>query len=441
MLFAFFLLLLDLVKAIEDEFDGDEDYTEKFIELQKDVIKGANYTFRNIFFRKINIMLCGISGSGKSYLINHLFRYNFTKSNIGKPVTKDVQNFTKEGSPLTTFDVPGFEHDSKKLKNSYNLIFSTIKKHKTVNVSNSIHCIFYCVSCENKRFEDSEANFIRKLCNDPRRGKIPVFIVLTQCFDEKIRDKMIQIIKDENLGVEEIIPILAGKRVINNNGNQIVFQSYGVSNLIESVGKYLPVVLYEALKTFQYDHRYRKYLARPVILASTAITMKDPKDSNLFDGIISQFAMIYMINYIYGVDLPLEFISNYYKWIIGTYQNPNVPIDGSINFNISINTMINPEKIEMIVKDIIYSNLFLKFLPGVSKMLTQTENSFLNSIDVIIGLATFIHSSGLTPIATFALGESYVRYIEDIYFNYDPNITISDIRNSIEKDFKSRIID
>lgn len=385
-----------------------------------------------MIFQKINIMLCGNSGSGKSYLLNHLFRYNFSRSDVGKPVTKEVQHFTKDGSPLTILDVPGFEHDPKKVKKNINLIFKTIKKHKSVNMSNYIHCIFYCVSCESKRFEDFEADIIRKLCNDPRRGNIPVILVLTQCYDDEVRDKMIETIKNENLGVAEIIPILAGKKVVGNKINQVVIPSYGVSHLIDAVGKYLPDVFHEALNTFRNDHKYCKLYVIPVIWGATAISADCSKKSDLFGVLCSQFSMIYLINYIYGAENSLDFIADYFKWTIGFRQDPNLVVDGKISFD--------PQKLMDTAKSIINSYFVLKFFPSISNSLKQMEETIDKSTGILTNLYLIACSNpGFSALATSALGQNYISYIDDVYFNHDPNITVDDIRRKIEEDYQKRI--
>ena len=145
---------------------------------------------------------------------------------------------------------------------------------------------------------------------------------------------------------------------------------------------------------------------------------------------LTQFSMILGINYVDGIDASMEFIAYYYKWIIG--------ID--LNSNATNNKMqMDLKKIMEILKDIL--NIpYLKYLPAFARYKEKIENTMVNSMDMILSLVTLtLSSSGISPIMTYGLGECYVRYIENIYFNYDPNITIDDIRKSIEEDYKSII--
>ena len=57
----------------------------------------------------INLMIAGKTGSGKSTLINALFREKIAKTGVGMPITQEIQKLTKEGVPLTLFDTQGLE--------------------------------------------------------------------------------------------------------------------------------------------------------------------------------------------------------------------------------------------------------------------------------------------------------------------------------------------
>lgn len=63
--------------------------------------------------RKLNIVVIGKSGVGKSTLINSLFRGNFAETGLGRPVTKEVKKIEKNGYPLVIYDTPGFELSDK----------------------------------------------------------------------------------------------------------------------------------------------------------------------------------------------------------------------------------------------------------------------------------------------------------------------------------------
>ena len=58
--------------------------------------------------KRLNIIVIGKSGVGKSTLINSLFRGNFADTGLGRPVTQEIRKIEKNGYPLAIYDTPGF---------------------------------------------------------------------------------------------------------------------------------------------------------------------------------------------------------------------------------------------------------------------------------------------------------------------------------------------
>ena len=139
----------------------------------------------------------GKTGVGKSTLINNTFRGDMAKTGIGKAMTQDIDKITKPNFPLTIYDTPGLELDAKKQNTLREDVFDLIEKQAKKNDFNeAIHCIWYCINCESKCIEEAENRFIKQFTNDSRLGTIPVILILTQCYDDKVRDQMITEIKN-----------------------------------------------------------------------------------------------------------------------------------------------------------------------------------------------------------------------------------------------------
>ena len=51
----------------------------------------------------MNVMLLGKTGVGKSTLINNLFNERIAETGIGRPVTQEIRQYSKEKYPLTIF--------------------------------------------------------------------------------------------------------------------------------------------------------------------------------------------------------------------------------------------------------------------------------------------------------------------------------------------------
>jgi predicted GTPase len=60
---------------------------------------------------RINLLVAGKTGVGKSILINAVFQGNFASTGQGGPATRNTRMIKKKGVPLYIFDTRGFEVD------------------------------------------------------------------------------------------------------------------------------------------------------------------------------------------------------------------------------------------------------------------------------------------------------------------------------------------
>ena len=58
---------------------------------------------------KVNIVVAGKTGVGKSTLINTVFRGQLAKTGSGTPVTQQIEEISKDGHPITIIDSKGLE--------------------------------------------------------------------------------------------------------------------------------------------------------------------------------------------------------------------------------------------------------------------------------------------------------------------------------------------
>ena len=158
-------------------------------------------------FKRVNIVVMGKTGVGKSTLINNLFREKLAETGTGKPVTQHLRRISKEGIPLILYDTKGLELSSSVQREITDEIFQYIEKQK--GTDEAINLIYYAVHAQSNRIEDTEIELIKKLSE-----KVPVLIVLTQAIGEQSK-QFESYIDDLNLPIAGIQRVMAEPYKIN----------------------------------------------------------------------------------------------------------------------------------------------------------------------------------------------------------------------------------
>ena len=114
----------------------------------------SSYKTKLLDLKKLNILVLGKTGVGKSTLINSIFRDELASTGVGMPVTNSIKSISKNGNPLTIFDTPGLELSETQQKNLKEEVFELItQKAQTNDINQCIHCVCFCISSESKRVE------------------------------------------------------------------------------------------------------------------------------------------------------------------------------------------------------------------------------------------------------------------------------------------------
>lgn len=159
-----------------------------------------------------NIIIAGITGVGKSTLLNAVFGENVSATGIGKPQTQEVKNYQSERVPIRIWDTVGFElsEDGKRTAETFDNIRKIVNdKVSSRDPFDLIHAIWYCINAEAKRLQEPEAKFIAKLT----RLGVPFIIVMTQCFSEddnnEFEAEIRKILKEHDIPDLPIVQVLA----------------------------------------------------------------------------------------------------------------------------------------------------------------------------------------------------------------------------------------
>jgi len=124
---------------------------------------------------RFNLAIFGKTGVGKSTLINAIFGEDVAPTGIGEPVTMEDHLYLHRAGFLGLLDTRGLEIG----KDTDTLIAELgayVGRMRARPLAEQIHVAWYCVRATDRRFEDTEAEFIRQL----HELGLPVVAVLTQ---------------------------------------------------------------------------------------------------------------------------------------------------------------------------------------------------------------------------------------------------------------------
>ena len=255
---------------------------------------------------RLNIIVAGKTGVGKSTLINTVFRGELTTTGIGKPVTTHIQEYTKKDIPLKIYDTRGFEMKQEVQEQVKQEIWDTINAgFASKDINEAIHCIWYCINTASQRIEPEEIKWIRELSEENKIAKVPIIVVLTQSFSKKNAEQMKNILLDENLNVAQIVPVLAADYEINED---YTAPAYGLDNLIQIMGEALPDELIETLSYLQIVNleEKKKHARKAVATAAIAAAGEGAAPIPFSDSFLlvpTQLGMIVSITVIFGFDI------------------------------------------------------------------------------------------------------------------------------------------
>jgi len=185
----------------------------------------------------VNIMLSGITGVGKSTLVNAVFGEDLANTGIGAPVTQDIAVYEKERVPLRVYDVKGLELDPAVQKSVRAAVKQLVRASRaTETASDDIHLMWYCVASESARLQEREIDFINDVAQT-----IDVILVITQSYNEdKTRELMAHIQMKQREGalqVKAIVPVLAMDELENG---RVVKATFGLEELADLSYEMLP---------------------------------------------------------------------------------------------------------------------------------------------------------------------------------------------------------
>lgn len=269
-----------------------------------------NESFRHEYERqqqdlgRFNLVLFGKTGVGKSTLVNAIFGADVAATGIGQPVTKGSHLYLDKIGYLGLIDTQGLEigRDDKAILRD---LEKAINASRRLPLAEQMHVAWYCVRALDRRFEDSEAEFIRRL---DQLG-LPVLLVFTQVprKDGWPHPDAVQL-ADHVASLN--LPILGGRPFMTfARTDQFAGQSpYGLQEVLDATFRGTPEAVHAALAAAQEIDLSRKAKqAQHVVMgavASAGTTAAVPipfSDASLLVPI--QLGMMARIAQLYKIDI------------------------------------------------------------------------------------------------------------------------------------------
>ena len=224
-------------------------------------------------------MLLGVSGVGKSTLINKILKVN-APTGDGNFITTQTTPYTSNAMPfLRLVDTRGIElSDNFGAQQLENEAIRFIQEQNSQNdFNNFVHCIWYCIT--GKRFQQVEVDILNRIRNYYQGNKIPIIIVFTQSVDKPSIERLKNYISGK-IDFNDFVEILADEIIVNE---EQVIKPYGVDKLIDKTlirckealnGDMRSVMTRQISKVIENDiinenNRIGKYIYEKIILNFT----------------------------------------------------------------------------------------------------------------------------------------------------------------------------
>jgi len=262
----------------------------------------TEYDRQSAAIGRFNLALFGKTGVGKSTLVNAVFGEQVARTGIGEPVTRGSRLYVDKIGHLGIVDTQGLEvgRDTKEILSE---LGRAMKEMRKLPLSDQLHVAWYCVRGLDRRFEEAEGDFIRRL---DELG-LQVVLVLTQV---PVRDGQYHpdAIELARVIAEQRLPLAGGRPfLVNAQADPFSGQpAHGLQEVLDATFRVAPDGVAEALTAAQQIDTARKarqaqgYIAAAATTAAGAAFIPIPF-SDAATLVPIQLGMMAKIAQVYGI--------------------------------------------------------------------------------------------------------------------------------------------
>lgn len=211
---------------------------EEFPDLTVALKKAVDEAGRDL--GKVNVLIAGRSGVGKSTLVNSVFRGRLATTGQGEPVTKTTRLISKQGVPLAIWDTRGLEMaDFDETLGELTRLVE--ERAGEPDARNRVHVAWLCVHEDGRRVEEAE----RKLCR-ALKEHVPVLGVITKSRrDDGFRAEVQRLLPEAG----NVVSVRAIAEEFDEPGRAL--PPMGLEDLVEATAEMVPDAVVAAFEAAQ----------------------------------------------------------------------------------------------------------------------------------------------------------------------------------------------
>lgn len=254
---------------------------------------------------RVNVLVAGKTGVGKSTLVNAVFQGNIAETGQGRPITTQTREYQKEGVPLRILDTQGLELGKDEFAQTMGELKKVVQERgRSTDANEHVHVAWICIAEDSRRVEDAETELARMLAE----AGVPVIGVITKArSDNGFRSEVQNLIPQ----ARNVVRVRTIRETFD--GTDIVLEPMGLEMLVELTMEVVPDGQKNALAAAQrvsLDFKVKRAhkAVAAAALTATGIGASPVPFSDAALLVPTQIGMLAGISAIFGLDLGRGFL-------------------------------------------------------------------------------------------------------------------------------------